>query len=135
MIIFGHKVHLVIAAGFYFYINNPKVSLIFILIGSILPDCDIFGAPAGWFLPLWIFRWKGRPIFNHRGIIHTIPAALFFGLITTKFFGVANGVSLFIGYISHLFMDAFTPMGICWWKGKKYVPYYAFKNKRKCRGL
>lgn len=86
-----------------FHTLNP----IALAIGAYLPDCDHRHAPAGKFLPMWLFV-------KHRGTTHTIYAVIFVGLLGWWLFGWKFGFSLSLGYLLHLAMDASTPMGVKW---------------------
>lgn len=52
-------------------------------------------------------------ILKHRGITHSIFMPLILLGLLWHFLGIFYGISLFIGYIAHLFADAVTLEGIC----------------------
>ncbi|HYE12243.1 MAG TPA: metal-dependent hydrolase [Patescibacteria group bacterium] len=82
--------------------------------GSLLPDSDIFGSPASFICPLWIF-------FKHRKHIHSMLAALIFtslACIINFQFGLGVGW----GFTLHLLADNFTPAKC------KYL-FYPFNKK------
>jgi len=94
------------------FVNPGSVILYFVLVlfGGLLPDIDEHHSKLGR---------KIRPIsnilnfvFGHRTLFHS----LFFGVIlfgiVGYFFGLTAGLGLFIGYMSHLIIDGFTPSGI-----------------------
>ncbi|MDK2932792.1 MAG: inner membrane protein [Clostridiales bacterium] len=105
-----------------FTMMDGPLSLYFILggiIGSFLPDCDIATAPAGWFIPAWIFV-------KHRTITHSVLAVIVISAIAY----IINrdfGSGIFIGYALHLIADAMTKMGLpyFWYpiKYNKVKPY------------
>lgn len=73
----------------------------FAMVGSVLPDTDI----------LMDYRFP----FQHRGILHTPVAAGFAALSYYLLTGrKIQSLSLFTGYLSHLFIDSFTYSGIMW---------------------
>ena len=49
---------------------------------------------------------------KHRGISHSIFAAVIVSGLLYYFTSPIYGVALFLGYLSHLFMDGLTPRGI-----------------------
>lgn len=106
MIIFSGIIHLFVGVllGALFF---PSYSIIFIAIGSLLPDCDTRKSFAGKILPLWIF-------FKHRGFIHKIWGLLIFSFLLGYFTNINYGISLAIGYFIHLFLDSLTPARIKW---------------------
>ena len=95
--------------SFFSFSNNILFLMVFLLF-SLLPDMDHYSSkinkkmqPLGFIINL---------IFGHRGIFHTIyfPLALSVFLVTInlKFYALA----VFLGYISHLALDALTIKGI-----------------------
>ncbi len=75
--------------GEIFLLNAPLVVL-----GAIIPDIDfLIGLP-------------------HRGFTHSLFFALTSSFIVYKIFNKRIGFSLFMGLISHLFLDSLTIMGI-----------------------
>lgn len=84
-------------------------SLAFVFIGSLLPDADISSSICGKFNVLAWFK-----VVQHRGIFHTIPGALIFAAPVVILYGINCGTGLFLGFISHLILDSYTPMGIMW---------------------
>jgi membrane-bound metal-dependent hydrolase YbcI (DUF457 family) len=87
-----------------------------VLVGSILPDCDIRYSWAGKVIPAWLFV-------KHRGVTHSVQFLGIVSLICACFCGVLGGLGLGIGYLLHLAMDSTTPMGIKWiYRRKKATP-------------
>lgn len=78
------------------------------MFGSILPDIDEIHTILGRFN---ILAWLG--VMEHRGITHTLLASLLFGLFFS-IGGIDAGLCLWVGYLSHLWLDSKTPMGIRW---------------------
>ncbi|WP_457679530.1 metal-dependent hydrolase [Thermovibrio sp.] len=88
-----------------------KLPIVPAVVGSLLPDADLKkGLPK--------FR-QNRTLFNsHRGITHhlgIIPILLIASVLVKDFVNRTLGVYLLsftVGYASHLFLDALTPLGI-----------------------
>jgi len=81
----------------------------FIILGSVIPDIDHKGSTINNFFPITkVFSF----LFVHRGFFHSIfPVFLF--LIAEIIFKLKGiGLCIAIGYSSHLFCDALTPLGI-----------------------
>ena len=93
------------------------------MVGAALPDIDLKkGLP---------FR-QNRTLFNaHRGITHHLlwaPLLLILSLYVKDFLNYRVGVwllSFSLGYASHLFLDALTPLGVPY--REKYYPRFSFK--------
>ena len=94
------------------FVNPSSIVLYFVLVlfGGLLPDIDEHHSKLGR---------KIRPVsnilnfvFGHRTLFHS----LFFGVVlfgvVGYFFGLTLALGLFIGYLSHLIIDGFTPSGI-----------------------
>jgi len=86
---------------------NKIIFLIFLLIGTLLPDVDTSRSRIGrkfYFRPLqWFVK--------HRGIFHSLVFGLIiFGIIYS--FNVSAGFGFFTGWILHLFLDCFTKAGV-----------------------
>ncbi len=81
-----------------------------VLIGSILPDIDHPSSLINKKVKISkIFTF----LFNHRGFTHSIFMPIILLGILWHFLELFYGISLFIGYIAHLFADAITLEGIC----------------------
>ena len=89
----GHKIMFVALATF----------------ASLLPDIDHEGAKINRIFP--ITRWASR-FFTHRGFFHSVfPAAGLYGIFW--YVGLNwVGTALAVGYLSHLFSDSLTKMGV-----------------------
>lgn len=83
-------------------------SLLACIVGGILPDIEL-----------------DLKILNHRGLLHSITGLVFLSaglyLITKSLNLKIIGFCFIIGYLSHLFLDSFTPTGVRLLPGlKKY---------------
>jgi inner membrane protein len=117
------RTHIVFSILIFFLLNwileipNKILFLVCILLATAFVDIDMKKSRAG-------NRWYLRPFqffTKHRGIIHSI----FFGLLISLLIAWINqwaGFGFFVGYISHLFLDALTKSGVAifWpvWKKK-----------------
>ena len=119
MIIFEYKWHLIFAflTLFVLLIITPfKISFLFIIglfIGCTLPDIDTKKSTIN---NLLIITKPCSILFTHRGFTHSFicfVAISYFSSLLDFYFNL-NGFSLgiFIGYLSHIVTDMFTPMGI-----------------------
>ncbi|MFA6461499.1 MAG: metal-dependent hydrolase [Candidatus Woesearchaeota archaeon] len=90
--------------------GNEYLILLFILIGSILPDIDEHKSKAA---QLSGVIGKIVSFFaSHRGIFHSFLLPLIGCGLLGYFWNFAYASALFIGYFVHLLADALTPMGI-----------------------
>ena len=103
---FGLLVGLVAFSSFSF---SPPLFVVLVVFGSLLPDVDSEGSKINKILP--VTRWVPY-LFKHRGFFHSgFPAMLIY--ILFLLFGFKEiGIALTIGYLSHLFLDGLTKMGI-----------------------
>lgn len=78
-------------------------------ISALLPDIDTFNSKVGRASPLLSI--PIRIIFGHRGVFHSLLAA---GLLFLAAKAMVPGYALyiFLGYLSHLILDALTPQGV-----------------------
>jgi inner membrane protein len=89
--------------------GNEVLFLVFVLLGSVLPDIDDghskIKKASGVIGSIISF------IFKHRGIFHSLVMviALF---IVLSMWSTYYAFGLCIGYLSHLLSDALTPMGV-----------------------
>lgn len=119
---FSGKQHLFIGLFFGLFIFGGEIFRdltlgIGIAFGSLLPDCDIFGAPASFFCPLWIF-------FKHRRHVHSILALIIFTILGWMAIGSQFGIGIGFGYLTHLLGDSLTKSRC------KYLFYPFHKKKR-----
>jgi len=90
--------------------GNIYIFFAFVLFGALLPDIDTPRSKLG--SKLGIFSKLIKMIFGHRGIIHTIWGMLLICGLFWFFVNRVYGIALFIGFFSHLVIDAFTKKGI-----------------------
>ncbi|MCK4589204.1 MAG: metal-dependent hydrolase [Nanoarchaeota archaeon] len=92
-----------------FYHHNLILYFVLVLIGALLPDIDHEGSKINSIFP--ITRWLAR-FFKHRGFFHSIfPPLIIFGALWYFNWGYI-GIALGVGYLSHLFSDGLTKMGV-----------------------
>ena len=105
----------------FFGVENQVIFLLVVLFFSLFPDIDETKSKIG--RENKILSKTINFFFGHRGIFHTIyiPVLLFLILILFNV-KVIIGIAVFIGYLSHLFLDAITRHGI--------MPFYPIYNKR-----
>lgn len=102
-----------------FFHTAPLPTLAFFLLGSLIPDLDDARSTLGkYFKVSWVMK--------HRGIMHSILGATV-GTVMVQLLitvvGESNFYSLyfFMGYLSHLFLDAFTKEGITCFYPSKHI--------------
>lgn len=88
-------------------VSNKFIFVLFVIIGTILPDLD--SGFSSWgrhliFRPLQFFT-------RHRGVIHSFTFAVIISIILALFFPVAS-LGFFVGFSVHLVCDSFTKEGI-----------------------
>ena len=94
--------------------------LIFVLVGSVIPDIDNPRSKLGKKLP--VISHIIKYTLGHRGFFHSfwllfiIPALIYF------FVNKTIGIAIFVGYFSHLFLDSLTISGV-----KYFYPFPFFK--------
>jgi len=87
------------------FVEMPFFVLFFVLLGSVFVDVDSCSSRVGrkvWFLSWW---------FRHRGFFHSLVGALFFSTLI-GLISLWGGFGFFVGYLSHLFLDGWTRMGL-----------------------
>lgn len=140
MIIFKGKHHILITAILYITILNitplilnkhTLISIPFIILGTLLPDIDYPYSTLGKYNMFSYLIYKKC---KHRGIFHTIPAALIVSVTTfilTLYFNltiaITSALAILFGYLSHLLADTLTPTGIMWLYPYK-TKYYTICN-------
>ncbi|MFH1332266.1 MAG: metal-dependent hydrolase [archaeon] len=111
------KTHLVFAilvslVFFHFFPSvNPYFFIPLVCLGSVVVDIDTSNSkvgrkvrPLSWFLEVF---------FGHRGFFHSLTAALLFLILSVYLFSVSFlAFAPFFGYLSHIFLDAFTLSGV-----------------------
>ncbi len=91
------------------YVSNHKILFwSLLIISSIIPDIDMPGSWLSIFGISHILKW----VTGHRGILHSVflPAAASISLVIFGFPYLA--LSVMLGYLSHLILDAFTYSGV-----------------------
>jgi inner membrane protein len=91
------------------YFGGGIFFIFFILVGALLPDLDETKSYLGRRVPL--LPGLSKFLFGHRGIYHSLPFAILLALFI-NIFSFKTAVAIFIGYMSHLFLDATTKQGI-----------------------
>jgi len=95
------------------------------LISALVPDLDASdGALKHWYIMIGSGKNKIRikpfyPIaeivslfFKHRGFLHSLYAAIIFGVVLLIFTPWYYAFAGFFGYLSHIILDACTPAGV-----------------------
>ena len=109
-------------------ISSPETTTLFILggiMGGILPDIDNPVSYVGKLtVPLSTIIGKfgeatGNTGKNHRGILHD-PIVYLTGLVLSYFY-CPSLIGLFIGCLSHIFLDMFNPSGVPFLFGIKRI--------------
>ena len=105
---------------------NTKERIVFIMLicfFGIFPDIDTHNSKIA--NKIWPLNYLLNFLFGHRGLFHTLFPVLFAGtlvyFITDKWTYV---FAVFIGYTSHIFLDALTKKGIA-----LVYPFSKFKIK------
>ncbi|QQS61098.1 MAG: metal-dependent hydrolase [Candidatus Moraniibacteriota bacterium] len=112
----------IISGVFVFFLlfeRNSEDTLIKSIFGSVLVMLCVWGMIGGFF----------KKLTKHRGMVHSIPAALLFFLITfiltSKYFFENNeafllGLILGLGYVSHLILDEIN--SLVDFQGRRLIP-------------
>lgn len=99
---------------------NSKIGFVLVaLLFSFLPDIDEYRSKIG--KKLWFISVPLKLVFGHRKIIHSIFVPLILS-IAIFLFSPELAIAAFIGYMSHLLLDALTPAGIMF-----FYPLFKFK--------
>lgn len=92
-----------------FSIEKGLLFVLVVAFFSIFPDIDFHKSkigrkvkPLSWLINLFV---------GHRGVIHSLFAALFFYLLLFILFGGTYGSAALLGYFSHIFLDSLTKRG------------------------
>ncbi len=88
--------------------GNP-LSIVLSAAGSVLPDIDTYSKSIA--TKITFSSSKNRYL-KHRGIMHSlfVPASIF--LVYFAIYKNAMILPFVVGYLSHLFLDMFTPSGV-----------------------
>ena len=89
---------------------NKYLFFFFVLVGSLLPDVDTPHSKFG--RKLGVISKFFAAVAGHRTIFHSLLFAILIPGVVWYFVSKPYGVALFIGYLSHLMMDAITKSGI-----------------------
>lgn len=99
----------------HFFPVNPYIFVALACLAAFLVDMDLSSSRAG--RNLWPLSWLVEKFFGHRGLLHSLLAAV---LVFAVSLYVLNlnifAFAPFLGYMSHLFLDAFTVSGIPFFK-------------------
>lgn len=88
---------------------HPILFVALVTFASLFPDVDHEGSKINKIFP--VTRWAAR-FFTHRGFFHSVfPALILYGGFW--YVGLHEiGLALAIGYLTHLFSDSITKMGV-----------------------
>ena len=90
--------------------GNKYIFLGLVLVGALIPDLDHPDSKIG--KKLGIVSKIIEKAFGHRGLMHTFYFAVILPGIIYYAAGASYGIAVFVGYMSHLFIDGFTKQGI-----------------------
>jgi inner membrane protein len=107
-LVFGILIGLVFLKSF--DIPSPWLFMFVVMVGASLPDIDMHKSKVGGLTKPFSFLFN--LFLGHRGIVHSMLMAFVMYFLFWVFFGLNYAAAIFIGYTSHLFLDAFTPKGI-----------------------
>lgn len=110
------------------------LALLVCTIGGVFPDIDERHSKVT--KKFWIVGWIVSRLSKHRGLFHSLLFALLVSGALYYFFSILNGIFgfhltrgtgsallkeikllaawFFVGYVSHLLLDSFTPQGVMW---------------------
>lgn len=95
----------------YLNVPNPYIFLGIICVSALIADIDSSNSKIG--RRIKTISWTIEKIFGHRNLFHSIFPLITISIIFFYFLKWnVVGVALLIGYGSHMFIDAFTYMGI-----------------------
>ena len=108
-----HVLFGLLCGTFLIKILNPANSYLFfalLLLGAIFPDIDtptskLQKKTGGLLKPIAL-------LFSHRGIFHSLFAAVLLALIPYSLLNHSLGIAFFIGYLSHIVSDGLTKKGV-----------------------
>ena len=105
-LMFGLFISLIL---FSYFDLNPLIFILILVFCSILPDIDHGKSYIGrkLFFISFIINW----IFGHRKLIHSVIFATIIAFLIRNFFGL-YWVPFYLGYLSHIFLDALTKQGV-----------------------
>lgn len=90
---------------------NPYFFIPLVCLGSLIVDIDTSRSSIGRkFRPL---SWFLEAFFGHRGFFHSLVVAFLFLLLSIYLFSISFlAFAPVLGYLSHIFLDGFTPSGV-----------------------
>lgn len=98
---------------------NSPASILISGLGSVLPDIDTTSRSIATKIT---FSKRKNIYLKHRGIMHSLMVPFLIYLFYWLIFKNNTILPFIVGYLSHLFLDMFTPMGV-----PLFMPFY---NKR-----
>lgn len=101
----------------YFSFSSPVVFLIVVLLSSLLVDLDTVDSTAG--RRLWPVSLVVAFFLHHRGLLHSFWIPLLF-YIFVKDVSFVAAAGFFVGYVSHLLLDALTVQGVAFFYPLRY---------------
>ena len=98
-------------------LNLPWLAVPVCLFAALLPDIDHRNSKIG--RKMSITSRLVELVFNHRGVIHSLAAAVAFFVVimvaSYSFgFSLTYGYAFLLGYASHLVLDSLNPRGVAW---------------------
>lgn len=94
----------------YAEVQNKFLFILFIMLGSALPDIDNASSKIG--KKAWPLSKLIQMFLGHRGIFHSIWLIILIPGVVYLYLSKIYGIALFIGYFSHVLMDGFTKKGV-----------------------
>ena len=111
---------LVLYFSFPYQLQNPLLFIIVTLFFALLPDIDETKSKLGKKVKPLSFILK--ILFGHRKLFHSIFVPIIISLLLYLTTNIEIALAAFIGYTSHLILDALTPAGI--------MPLYPLSQKK-----
>ena len=93
-----------------FNVVQPLLFILILVFSSFIPDIDYSKSKAG--KKIWPFSLIIQLIAKHRGVFHSLFIPALIWLLSYLLNLNTLGIAFFIGYSSHLFLDAFTHQGV-----------------------
>ncbi len=105
------KTHLVFAfliglLTYHYIALAPQIYIAILILSSMVPDIDITTSKLGRHVKLIGF------LFTHRGFFHSLLALFLFSFLLSIAIPFIYIIPFFIGYLSHLILDAINYQGI-----------------------
>jgi len=95
----------------HFFSINPYFFIPLVCLGSVIVDIDTSHSNVG--SKLRPLSWFLEVFFGHRGFFHSLAAALLFLALSVYLFTISFlAFAPALGYLSHIFLDAFTLSGV-----------------------